>query len=72
MTASTASIPVLHSSKVVPYTHKSCHPSAKGSGLPYTSTKEARQGNTMRPLQIPLALENVLQFLGRAMQKSPV
>jgi hypothetical protein len=51
MTASTASIPVLHSAEVVPCTHKSCYPSAKGSRIPYTSTKEARQGNTTRPLQ---------------------
>jgi hypothetical protein len=50
MDASTTSIPVLHSTEVVPCTHKSCHPSAKGSRLPYTSTKEARQGNTTRPL----------------------
>jgi hypothetical protein len=50
MTASTASIPVLQSTEVVPCTHKSCYPSAKGSRLPYTSTKEARQGNTTRPL----------------------
>jgi hypothetical protein len=51
MTARMASIPVLHSAEVVPCTHKSCHPSAKGSRLTYTSTKEARQGNTTRPLQ---------------------
>jgi hypothetical protein len=50
MTASTASITVLHSAEVVPYTHKSCYPSAKGLRLPYTSTKEARHGNTTRPL----------------------
>jgi hypothetical protein len=50
MTASMTSIPVLHSAEVVPSTHKSCHPSAKGSRLPYASTKEARQGNTTRPL----------------------
>jgi hypothetical protein len=30
MTASTASIPVLHSAEVVPFNHKSCHPVAKG------------------------------------------
>jgi hypothetical protein len=28
---SSASIPVLHSAEVVPYNHKSCYPSAKGS-----------------------------------------
>jgi hypothetical protein len=51
MTVGMASIPVLHSADVVPYTHKSCYPSVKGSRLSYTSTKEARQGNTARPLQ---------------------
>jgi hypothetical protein len=51
MTAGMTSIPVLHSAKVVPYTHKSFYPSAKGSWIPYTSTKEAGQGNTTRPLQ---------------------
>jgi hypothetical protein len=51
MNVSSASIPVLHFIEVVPCTHKSCYPSAKGSWLPYTTTKEARQGNTTRPLQ---------------------
>jgi hypothetical protein len=51
MIVSMASIPVLHSVEVVPYTHKSYYPSAKGSWIPYTSTKEARQGNTTRHLQ---------------------
>jgi hypothetical protein len=50
MTAITASIPVLHSAEIVPCTHKSYYPSVKGSRLPYTSTKEARQGNTTRHL----------------------
>jgi hypothetical protein len=50
MTASTASLPVLDSVEVVACTKKSCYPSAKGLRLPYTSTKEARQGNTTRPL----------------------
>jgi hypothetical protein len=30
MTVSTASIPVLHSTEVVPYTHKSCIPFRQG------------------------------------------
>jgi hypothetical protein len=34
MTVSSATIPVLHSAEVVPFTHKSCYPSAKGSRLP--------------------------------------
>ena len=52
MTASTASIPILHSTEVVPFTHKSCYPSVTGLYGPHTPpTKEARQGNTTRPLQ---------------------
>jgi hypothetical protein len=34
VTVSSASIPDLHSAEVVPFTHKSCYPSAKGSRLP--------------------------------------
>jgi hypothetical protein len=34
MTVSMTSIPVLHSAEVVPFTHKSCHPIAKGSISP--------------------------------------
>jgi hypothetical protein len=34
MTVSTTSIPVLHSVEVVPFTHKSCYPVAKGSRSP--------------------------------------
>jgi hypothetical protein len=52
MTASMTSIPVLHSVEVVPFTHKSCYPSVTGLYGPHTPpTKEARQGNTTRPLQ---------------------
>jgi hypothetical protein len=47
MTVSTTDIPVLHSA----FTHKSFYLSAKGSYISYTSTKEARQGNTTRHLQ---------------------
>jgi hypothetical protein len=68
MTASTASILDLQSTEVVPFTHKSCYPSAKGSLFPCTSTKEVRQGNTTRPLQSSTSLKNPLQFLGSAMQ----
>jgi hypothetical protein len=51
MTASMASIPVLHSAEVVPFTHKSCHLIAKGLEVPFISIEETRQGNTTRPLQ---------------------
>jgi hypothetical protein len=33
MTVNTTDIPVLHSIEVVPFTHKSCYPFAKGSRL---------------------------------------
>jgi hypothetical protein len=63
MTVSSASIPVLHSAEVVLYTHKSCYPSAKGLRLPYTSSKEARQGTLRGVYKVPLAFENPLQFM---------
>jgi hypothetical protein len=52
MTVSTASIPVLHSAKVAHIYPQVMLPICHGVvRAPYTSTKEARQGNTMRPLQ---------------------
>jgi hypothetical protein len=71
MTMSSASIPVLHSTEVVPCTHKSCYTSAKGSRLPYTSTKEARQGNTTRPLQSSTSFRKPATVLGRAIVGIP-
>jgi hypothetical protein len=56
MTVSTASIPVLHSAEVV---LSICHGVDQ---TPYTSTKEARQGTTTRPLQS--STENPQQFIG--------
>jgi hypothetical protein len=73
MTASSASIPVLHSAEVVPFTHKSCYPSAMGLYGPHTPLPRKRGKVTLRGLyKVPLASENPLQFLGRAMQESPV
>jgi hypothetical protein len=72
MTASTASIPVLHSAEVVPFTHKSCHPSATGLYGPHTPLPRKQDRVTLRGLYlVPLASENPLQFLGRAMQQFP-
>src|SRR5688572_9177746 len=71
MTASTSSIPVLHSVEVIPCTHKLCYPSAKGSRLPYTSTKEARQGNTMRPLQSSTSFRKPATVYGKSSCKNP-
>jgi hypothetical protein len=73
MTASTTSIPVLHFADVVPCTHKSCYPSATGLVGPHTPLPRKRGRVTLRGLYIvPLVSENSLQFLGRAMQESPV
>jgi hypothetical protein len=52
MTVSTADIPVLHSVEVVHLYPQVMLPICHGVvRAPYTSTKEARQGNTTRPLQ---------------------
>jgi hypothetical protein len=52
MTVSTADIPVLHSVEVVHLYPQVVLPIFHGDDQnPYTSTKEARQGTTMRPLQ---------------------
>jgi hypothetical protein len=73
MTASTASIPVLHYAEVVPFTHKSCYPSATELYGPHTPLLRKRGRVKLRGLyKVPLALENPLQFLGSAMLESPV
>jgi hypothetical protein len=73
MTVSSASIPVLHYAEVVPCTHKSCYPSATGFYGPHTLLPRKRGRVTLRGLyKVPLASENPLQFLGRAMQESLV
>jgi hypothetical protein len=52
MTMSNASIPVLHSAEVAHLYPQVVLPFCHGvDRTPYTSTKEARQGSTMRPLQ---------------------
>jgi hypothetical protein len=68
MTASTASIPVLHSVEVVPFTHKSCYPFATGLIGPHTPLPRKQGRVTLRGLyKVALAFENLVQFLGRAM-----
>jgi hypothetical protein len=72
MTASTASIPVLHSTEVVPFTHKSCYPFDTGLYEPHTPLPRKRDRVTLRGLyKVPLALENPLQFLGSANARNP-
>src|SRR5688572_7321108 len=52
MTVSTASIPVLHSAEVAHLYPQVVLPICHGvDQIPCTSTMEARQGTTMRPLQ---------------------
>jgi hypothetical protein len=52
MTVSMADIPVLHSSEVTHLYPQVMLPICHGvDRIPYTSTKEVRQGSTMRPLQ---------------------
>jgi hypothetical protein len=52
MTMSTASIPVLHSTEVAHIYPQVVLPFCHGvDRTPYTSTREARQGTTTRPLQ---------------------
>jgi hypothetical protein len=52
MTVSTTSIPVLHSTEVAHLYPQVVIPVCYGvDQTPYTSTKEARQGTTTRPLQ---------------------
>jgi hypothetical protein len=52
MTVSTADIPVLHSAEVAQLYPQVVLPICHGvDQTPYTSTKEARQGTTMRTLQ---------------------
>jgi hypothetical protein len=51
MNVSTADISVLHSEEVAHLYPQVMLPIYQGVMNPYTSTKEARQGNTTRPLQ---------------------
>jgi hypothetical protein len=64
MTASTASIPVLHSAEVAHLYPQVMLPICHGvDRTPYTSTKEARQVSLRRLYKVPLASENPLQFI---------
>jgi hypothetical protein len=58
MTVSTTDIPVLHSAEVTHLYPQVVLPICHGvDRTPYTSTKEARQGTTMRPLQSSTSLK---------------
>jgi hypothetical protein len=65
MTVSTADIPVLHSAEVAHLNPQVMLPIYHGVvRAPYTSTKEARQGNTMRPLQSSTSFRKPATVLG--------
>jgi hypothetical protein len=64
MTVSTASIPVYTLQRLHIFTRKPCYPSAKRRPIPYTSTEEARQGNTTRSLQSSTSFRKPATVIG--------
>jgi hypothetical protein len=65
MTVSTASIPVLHSAEVAHLYPQVVLPICHGfDRTPYTSTKEARQATTTRPLQSSTSFRKPATVLG--------
>jgi hypothetical protein len=69
MTVSSASIPVLHSKEVVPCTHKSCYPLPRDRDS-HTPLPRKRGRATLGGLyKVPLASQNPLQFMGRALAR---
>jgi hypothetical protein len=65
MTVSTASIPVLHSVEVVHIYPQVMLPICHGVvRTPYTSTKEARKGNTTRPSQSSTSFRKPATVIG--------
>jgi hypothetical protein len=59
--------------ELVKYFFKSCYPFATGLYGPHTHLPRKRGRVTLRGLyKVPLASKNLLQFLGSAMQESPV
>jgi hypothetical protein len=73
MTVSTTSIPVLHSIEVAHLYPQVVLPICHGvDRTPYTSTKEARQGTTTRPLQSSTSFrKNPLQLIGSSSAEIP-
>jgi hypothetical protein len=71
MTMSTTDIPVLHSAEVAHLYPQVMLLICQERPLPYTSTKEARQGNTTRPLQSSTNFRKPLQFLRRSNAVTP-
>jgi hypothetical protein len=65
MTMSTANIPVLHSAEVAHLYPQVVLPICHGvDQTPYTSTKEARQGTTKRPLQSSTSFRKPATVIG--------
>jgi hypothetical protein len=67
MSVSTTDIPILHSVEVAHLYPQVVLPICHGvDQTPYTSTKEARQGTTMRPLQSSTNFRKPTTVLGSA------
>jgi hypothetical protein len=65
MTMSTTNIPVLHSAEVAHLYPQVVLPICHGvDQTPYTSTKEARQGTTTRPLQSSTSFRKPATVIG--------
>jgi hypothetical protein len=72
MTVSTTDILVLHSAEVAHLYPQVMLPIFHGVvWTPYTSTKEARQGSTTRPLQSSTSLRKPTTVLERRKQRNP-
>jgi hypothetical protein len=72
MTMSTASIPVLHSAEVAHLYPQVVLPICHGvDRTPYTSTKEARQGSTTRPLRSSTSFRKLATVIGSSSARIP-
>jgi hypothetical protein len=72
MIVSTTSIPVLHSAEVAHVYPQVVLPICHGvDRIPYTSTKEARQGSTTRPLQSSTSFRKLATVSRKLQCKNP-
>jgi hypothetical protein len=72
MTVSTTDIPVLHSAEVAHLYPQVVLPICHGvDRTPYTSSKEARQGTTTRPLQSSTSFRKPATVLGSSNAGTP-
>jgi hypothetical protein len=71
MTVSTASIPVLHSTEVAHLYPQVMLPICQETTNPIHLSEEARQGNTMRPLQSSTSFRNPATVIGSSCAEIP-